>query len=166
MAGKQQGPHPRPMSDLVSGIIDPVLARRAGMTTGLIQSWCEIVGERLGACTRPERIRWERRGATDEPFEPATLVIACDGPNALLVQHQTAEIIARVNGFLGFAAIGRVRIVQKPLVADDRRATSSVRALSPDERRNIASRVAEVDDLGLREALERLGASVVASRRR
>ena len=34
---------------------------------------------------------------------------------ALHLQHETGEIIDRVNAFLGFNAIGRIRIVQKPV---------------------------------------------------
>ena len=51
----------------------------------------------------------------DDPFEPAVLVVACEGAAALHLQHETGEIISRVNAFLGFSAIGRIRIVQKPV---------------------------------------------------
>ncbi|MCB1418612.1 MAG: DUF721 domain-containing protein, partial [Notoacmeibacter sp.] len=72
------------------------------------------------ATSRPERIVWPRRASDDDPFEPATLVVACEGFAALALQHETNEVIARVNAFLGFAAIGRVKIVQKPVRAPEK----------------------------------------------
>ena len=104
-----------PVSDLASAILDPVLRKRAGISIGLVQSWDEIAGPRLAGHTRPEKIVWPRRMHEDDPFQPATLVIACEGFAALHVQHETGEIIGRVNAFLGFNAIGRIKIVQKPV---------------------------------------------------
>ena len=109
-----------PVADLAVALLDPVLRKRAGMTIGLVQSWEEIVGERLSATTRPEKIAWPRRMHENDPFEPATLIIACEGFSAVHVQHETGEIIARVNAFLGFAAVGRIKIVQKQVAAPAR----------------------------------------------
>ncbi len=63
---------PTPVSDLASAIIDPVLRKRTGVSVGLVQSWDEIVGPRLAAHSRPEKIVWPRRPHEDDPFEPAT----------------------------------------------------------------------------------------------
>jgi hypothetical protein len=142
MAGKPKSSNPIPVSDIASAILDPVLRKRAGISIELIQSWDEIVGSRLAPATRPERIVWPRRMSDADPFEPATLVIA----------------------FLGFNAIGRIRIVQKR-VADAVRHKPTLRQLSADEESKIAGTVTPIDDDGLREALQRLGRSVTASRK-
>ena len=93
-----------PVSDLASEILDPILRKRAGISIGLVQSWEEIAGPRLASHTRPEKIVWPRRMQEDDPFQPATLIIACEGFAALHVQHETGEIIGRINSFLGFNA--------------------------------------------------------------
>lgn len=155
---------PQPVSDLAGGVIDPLLRKRAGMTLGLVQSWDEIVGDRLAASTRPEKIGWPRRLSEDDPFEPATLVIACEGAAALRLQHETGEVIERVNAFLGFAAVGRVRIVQKP-VAPPAPARPRLRPLSGPETAKVDHLVTPIEDDGLREALARLGRSVLGSKR-
>lgn len=164
MTGKRRDGNAVPVSDLAVDILDPVLRRRAGMTIGLVQSWEEIAGERLAASTRPEKIAWPRRMSEDDPFEPATLVIACEGFAAVHLQHETGEIIARVNAFLGFAAIGRIRIVQKP-VAPPQKRRPRPRALDKAETQKLDRMVDGIEDDGLREALARLGRSVVAHRR-
>ena len=109
-----------PVSDLASEILDPMLRKRAGISIGLVQSWDEIAGPRLAGHTRPEKIVWPRRMQEDDPFQPATLIIACEGFAALQVQHETGEIIGRINSFLGFNAIGRIKIVQKPVRSSGR----------------------------------------------
>jgi hypothetical protein len=165
MAGKRQGWNAVPVGDVATAILDPVMRKRAGMSTALIQCWDEIVGEALAQRTRPERIAWPRRAGEDDPFEPATLVIACEGTMALRLQHQAAEIIGRANAFLGFAAIGRIKIVQKPVRQVGPPPRPSLRALTQGETARVASAVVPIDDEALRASLERLGRSVLASRK-
>ena len=164
MAGKAPFGNPVAVSDLLGGLLDPVLRRRTGISVGLVQSWDEIAGPRLAGFTRPERLAWPRRLHEDDPYEPATLVIACEGSRALELQHQTGEVIARVNGFLGFRAVGRIRIVQKPVARVEQRKKPAVRALGEAESRALAARVGAIEDEGLREALERLGRTVLGTR--
>lgn len=161
MAAKKPFGNPVPVSDVATGILDPVLRKRAGISIGLVQSWEEIVGQRLAASSRPEKIQWPRRMNEDDPFEPAVLVIACEGLAALHLQHQTGEVVSRVNAFLGFNAIGRIRIVQKPLTHAASKPRPVVRPLSGSEKAKLAGVVAPVEDEGLRASLERLGATIL-----
>ncbi|MET3793106.1 DUF721 domain-containing protein [Aquamicrobium terrae] len=165
MAGKPFAGNPVPVSDLATGILDPVLRKRAGISVGLVQSWEEIVGERLASSCRPEKIQWPRRMREEDPFEPAVLVIACEGLAALHIQHQSGEIIGRVNAFLGFAAIGRIRIVQKPLTGTTRKKPPTLRPLSEPEKAKLARTVGKIEDEGLRAALERLGETVLGRKK-
>lgn len=165
MTVKPRSGNARPVGDIATFILDPVLRRKAGISTGLVQSWEEIVGPRLADRTRPEKIVWPRRAGEDDPFEPATLIIACEGAAALHLQHETGEIIGRINGFLGFAAVGRIKIVQKP-VAPQRRTTPKPRPLSHDETARIAHSVGGIEDEALRASLEKLGRAVTATKRR
>jgi hypothetical protein len=165
MAGKGGYGNPVAVSDLASEILDPVLRKRTGISIGLVQSWEEIAGLRLAPHTRPEKIIWPRRMHEDDPFQPATLVIACDGPAALHVQHETGEIISRVNGFLGFAAIGRIKIVQKPVAGSPPRRKPQLRPLSEPEKARLAGTVGLIEDEELRASLERLGATILGVRK-
>ena len=154
-----------PVSDLASEILDPILRKRAGISIGLVQSWEEIAGPRLATHTRPEKIVWPRRMQEDDPFQPATLIMACEGFAALRVQHETGEIIARINSFLGFNAIGRIKIVQKPVQLAGRPQKPRLRSLSADEEDRIAGVVGGVEDEGLRGSLERLGRTILGSKK-
>ncbi len=150
-----------PVSDLASDILDPLLRKRAGISIALLQSWHEIVGDRLAGSTRPERIAWPRRLSEDDPFEPATLIVACEGGAALRLQHETTEVIGRVNAFLGFQAVGRVKIVQKPVRVDAARKRKPPAPLSPQGRMRLSAMTSAIEDPELRASLERLGANVL-----
>ncbi len=165
MAGKRWTGNPVPVSDLASAILDPVLRKRTGISVGLVQSWEEIVGPRLALNSRPEKIQWPRRMHEDDPFEPAVLVVACSGPAALDLQHETGEIIGRVNSFLGFNAIGRIRIVQKPVSRHAGPVRPRLRKLTDAEQSKIAGTVSLIEDEGLKASLEKLGATILASRK-
>lgn len=165
MAGKWRGGNAIPLSDLAIGILEPVLRKRAGISMGLIQSWDEIAGERLAARSRPEKIVWPRRARDDDPFEPAVLVVAAEGVAALHLQHETGEIISRVNAYLGFNAIGRIRIVQKPVSAAEQRRKPVLRKLSASEASHLSGAVSGIEDEDLRASLERLGKSVLGSKK-
>lgn len=166
MAPKKQTTYAQPLSDVASEILDPVLRRRTGISVGLVQSWEEIAGERLAALTRPERILWPRRLHEDDPFAPATLVVACEGMTALRVQHETGEIIQRINAFLGFAAIGRIKIVQKPVNSGVAKKRPALRPLSPSEENRISGTVEKIEDDGLRTSLANLGKTIMALKKK
>jgi hypothetical protein len=157
---------PAQISELAEGLLDPVLRRRAGMSLGLVQSWDEVAGQRIARSSRPLKIVWPRRAGDDDPFEPATLVVACEAAAALHLQHETTEIIARVNAFLGFAAIGRIRILQKPVADLGRPRRLPLPEIGAAEEARVAGLAGVIEDEGLRKSLEALGRSVMASRRR
>lgn len=165
MAGNRAFGNPVPVSDLASDILDPVMRKRTGISIDLVQSWEEIVGEALAARTRPERIAWPRRASDDDPFEPATLIVACESAAALRLQHETGEVIDRINAFLGFAAIGRVRIVQKPVAMTPKRKPPPPRPLTGAETARLAEVTTPIEDEALRAALKRLGASVIGAKK-
>lgn len=154
----------RPLADTASGVLDPVLRKRAGINLALLQSWEDIIGPALGPQSRPLKILWPRRAHEDDPFQPATLVIACEGFAAIRIQHETGEIISRVNAFLGFAAIGRIKIEQKPVpsAAPPRRMRQPVVDAASEKR--IEAVTSAIEDDGLRAALAKLGRSVIAGK--
>ncbi len=163
MAGKRRDRNPVPVSDLVTEILDPMLRKRAGISIGLIQSWEEIAGPRLAEHSRPEKIQWPRRMHEDDPFEPAVLVVACEGASAIYLQHETGEIIGRINAFLGFAAIGRIKIVQKPLTSTVAKPRPRPRPLTSGETTRLSETVGKIEDDDLRASLERLGATILGT---
>jgi hypothetical protein len=94
----------------------------------------------------------------DAPAEPATLVLRVEGPVALEIQHASDVIIARVNRYLGWNAIGRLALRQAPLRSRvDKKATAAPDAAALAE---VSGTLGAIADDDLRAALARLGATV------
>ncbi|MEM8749360.1 MAG: DciA family protein [Pseudomonadota bacterium] len=167
--GKNQGSNgrgPKPVGDLVSRLLDPVIERRAGMTTDLIAAWPDIVGERFCNVSRPEKFVWPAPTMANDDqdtFSPAMLVIACSGHHALFLQHDTTALIDRINGYFGFAAIDRVKIVQKQVVNQTKRGLQPLADVDGPSKERLSRLLEDVTDPDLRSALERMGRGVFSS---
>ena len=150
------------IAEIANGIFDPVLARRAGITTALLGSWDEIAGENFADCTRPEKIAWPRRdqGGDECGHRPGVLTIACEAARALFLSHAQGELIQRINGFFGYPAVAQIRIVQKP-VSRAHTQKKKPRKLEGEDARRLNAMMEGIDNDKLRQAVERLGTAVL-----
>jgi hypothetical protein len=147
----------RRLADLIGPCLAGAFKRHGFASTELVTHWDTIVGAEIAAHSEPLKITWPRQVDADDP-EPATLVLRCEGPAAIEIQHQTNVIMARINQFLGWRAIGRVTISQAPLA---RRPKPRPRpAVDAQEARRLADTMTGIADEDLRAALGRLGAAV------
>ncbi len=123
--------------------------------------WVEIVGERLARVSQPQKLTKGRGGAG------GTLELRVVGAAALLVQHQSADILSRVNLFLGEGAVDKLRIAQGPVKglstspADAKRSRRVIPPLAAGDEAELAASVEAAPD-GIREALARLGRAVLS----
>lgn len=150
-----------PLTALVGRIIDPVIAARGFANGDLIGAWPEIAGAAFAGWTEPERIVWPRGVAGKEP-PPGILYLKADGPRAIYLQHELPQIIERVNAYLGYAAIGQARIVQKPVATRRKPARPALRPLTGAAESHLSEALAALPDDPLRGALDRLGRGVFA----
>ena len=150
------------VTEVLSGLLEPVLARRTGMRLDLVRAWPELAGAEFAKTTRPEKIEWPRRRHEDDPFEPATLRVACEPSAALFFQHEQSAVIDRVNLFFGFQAVKRIKIIQKPVGQDAGPVTSEPEgALSIEDEARLSQMLSEIDDPDLKETLQKLGSGVL-----
>jgi len=156
------------ISEAANRLMDPVLAKKAGINTALIGAWDEIAGADFADCTRPEKISWPRRNGemTGERggVEPGVLTIACEGARALFLSHAQGELIQRINGFFGYPAIRQIRIVQKPVVSQHKFRRKPT-PLSAAEAARLTAMTSEIENDNLKAALDRLGRAVIGSRK-
>jgi len=146
------------VGEMLSGVLSEVLAKRSGMTLDLIASWEDIVGPDYADCTLPEKINWPRR-VDGGPFSPGSLTVACNGPKALFFQHETVQVLERVNHYFGFVAVDKIRNVQKPVLRKTKR-PSTGGSLPEEKRRKLEAVLAQIDDPKLRGRLEVFGKGV------
>ena len=165
LAHKRTRPGPRslPPAGRSLGKLLKDLDARFGQGPGALQArWREIVGPEIGRRTEPVRLIRSRTG------EAATLELRVAGAAALLIQHQTAEIMARVNLFLGDGAVGKLRIVQGPLQLTRPERPSPIRRRAPPLDAAVEAQLAQAMGLAadgpLKAALLELGRAVMRQR--
>lgn len=156
---KPRPQRPRPLADLVGQCLADSFKRRGFATTEIVTHWDDIVGPEIAARCEPMKIDWPRQHdrSGSEPAAPATLVLRVEGPAAIEIQHQAGAIMARLNQFFGWPAIGRITLRQAPL---RRRVRTPRPKLAADAVQAEAQRLSAVADDDLRAALARLGAAV------
>ena len=147
----------KPLSVLLSDVFSEAYAKQGFAARELVTRWAEIAGTEIAAHSQPLKMQWPRP-VEGQPQEPATLVLRVEGPMALEIQHSSDVILARVNRFFGWSAVGRLALRQAPLTRRAPRAPS--RAPDPKAVAEVAKTLSAVEDDELRAALARLGALI------
>ena len=163
LARRRTRPPPRPAPKAGQALAKTIRALDEKYGRGaqaLEPRWKEIVGERLARVTQPQKLTKGRGSAG------GTLELRVAGSAALLVQHQSAEIIERVNLFLGTGAVERLRIAQGPVrgLSDSPASPRRARALPPlpaDQDAALTQSVSAAPE-SLKDALTRLGRNVLS----
>ena len=116
-------PRPAPRAGKALQPLIKKLDEQFGRGAGALEPrWREIVGDRLARVTHPQKLIKGRGG------QPGVLELRVAGAAALLVQHQSEDILSRVNLFLGEGTVGKLRIAQGPVKPPAEPATRPRRA--------------------------------------
>lgn len=150
-----------PLARTVAELTTPLLGRRGLVEGRMMIEWPLIVGERIAARTRPERVSTRRRGDGDGTLQ----IRVASGAMALELQHETPQLIERINRYFGFRAIGRLRLVRGPLLAPPS-PPPPLAPPSPEAAAQIDTAVAGIEDMQLKQVLVSLGRCVHAPRAR
>jgi hypothetical protein len=145
---------------LLDRVLSPAARRRGFAEARLLSAWAEIVGPELAARSRPVRL-----AHPDGRFQPGVLHLHAAGAAALELQHQTPQLLERINGYFGRLAVARLRIVQAPL-PPPAAPEPPPPVLDAEGVRHVARSVAAVAEPELREALAALGRAVALAGRR
>tara|TARA_R110002124_G_scaffold80518_8_gene213058 strand:- start:1603 stop:2121 length:519 start_codon:yes stop_codon:yes gene_type:complete len=155
----------RPLADLIGATLDPICARRGFGSASLLSFWPDIVGPDYEASTFPESVNWpkrhDQRGA-DAAL--AVLTVRVLPSQALYFQHEIPQILERVNQFLGYQAIGRVRIVQGQFTLARPQVRAQSRPLTEAEAEKLEARLADIAEADLQLSLKRLGAAILTEK--
>ena len=147
----------RALSYLAPTLTDPLFRKRGFVEGRIPRDWAQIVGADLAKCCAPESLNFPR-GKRDG----ATLKIVALPGSALEIQHLSPQIIERVNGHFGWAAVARMTIRQGVLPKPPKSRRPVLRNLAEREKTAILDRVEVVRDPDLRARLAALGEAVKA----
>lgn len=141
----------RALSDLGQPIAKKALGGRALVVRELILGWRKAVGPDLARVTRPQSVSRARSGE-------ACLTLAVDPGSALAVQHDSSRLIDRINTFIGYQMIGRLRLIQQTIEAPpDEPIEAALPPVDPAKRQEIAAKLKNIRDPEARATLQELG---------
>ena len=144
------------VSDVAKGMIRPALSKRGFSETRILTEWDAVVGEKIAGLCRPMRLGYAAKEGIG-----GTLTVGSTGSSALEVQHLTPQIIERVNAHYGYRAVSRIRLVQIGAEAfEARQQRTEPPQPRPEAVKEIRETVTNVQDEGLRAALETLGRNI------
>jgi hypothetical protein len=144
------------LGSAASKVAAPVLGRRGFGEAQMVLEWASIVGEGLASDTQPVKLSFGRGERVD-----GTLHLRATSGAAPTVKHLEPVLIERINGFFGYRAVARLAIRQGPMPCPPPAKPPESRALTPAEERTLETRLAAIDDPGLREALAGLGRAML-----
>ncbi len=153
------------LADLVGKAMTPACRKRGFASVDIVAAWVDIVGERYGTRVQPDKLVWPRQPDRSDPEaapQPATLVVHTDGATALMLSHDSSQVIERINTFYGWAAVGRIKILQKPVQVKQAHERKPLRPLTDSEEQKLEKSLEGVENGRLRDALKKLGAQVIA----
>ena len=150
----------RPMAAELPRLIGKPLGKRGFGEGGLIAEWPAVVGEEIARHAAPLKLAFPR-GQRRE----GTLTLRATGAFATELQHMAPQLLERINGYLGYAAIARLKIEQGRLPTRLRSGMRQPAPLAPAEEQQMTSALQRIGDDNLRQALEGLGRAVKGLRR-
>lgn len=151
---------PESLARSVAAITRPVFGRRGLAEGSIVTRWPEIAGADVARRCIPEGIAFP-----PGQRQNGTLQIRVDGgPAAVELQHLSPILIERVNGYFGYPAVERIRLVQGPVPRRHHRPAPVSRPLDAAEETALAAMLATVTDPDLRRTLASVGRALILRR--
>ena len=157
----------RTAGDSTRATVKQVAGDRGIAQADILLRWREIVGEALSGHCLPVKVTYGANKSLG-----ATLTVQTDSGRAPEITHKQTVIIEQINRYYGYRAIGRLKVTQSTGMgrahgfAEDQ-ATFEGPSTEPTapQTREAAALTEGIESPGLRAALTRMGANVLAQSR-
>ncbi len=154
----------RTLATLMPKLTRPILGRRGFAEASVITEWATVVGSELAGNSQPEKLVFapgERIGGV--------LHVRVAGGVATELQHLEPQVVERINGYFGYRAVSRLKLLHRPpakLTDSQTKATASASDAVQQAELPKIRQLDEIEHTELRRALEKLGQAVAARNRR
>lgn len=148
----RRGGGPQALAVSLGKVARKALAHRNLAEQSLILDWPSIAGSDIACLCIPRGLTFQRR---DRRLD-GTLVLGVRAGQATRIQHLEPQLIARINGYMGYRAVARLRLQQgaPPAQGAERPAQEPPPAETAE---TAAGRQDSLPDPALSAALARLG---------
>jgi hypothetical protein len=155
------------LQSLLEEALEPTLKAKGFASAAIHMHWAEIVGAHLAPWSEPVSLRWPPRPPGADPEKArdgAVLTIKTEGAFALDLQHQTPQIIQRINGFFGWRCVEKLVLKQGPVRKGGEPKQRRKRELTVEASHQLDQMLQPVENPELKAALARLGVGVLGKR--
>lgn len=153
--------HATTLSKIMPSLTRKVTSKQGMLFGAMINDWTSIMGSYYSQIMVPVRISFPPKKKTG-----GTLWIKTTSAASMEIQQLQQQLIERVNGFFGYGAIEKFRIIHDSSALRHRQETvkKSTKHLSPKQQQDIqqqtTSTLKDIEDPELKAILERLGKAV------
>lgn len=146
------------LGQTISRLTGPVFVRHGLADGTIVRNWRLIVGDLIANHTAPEKITYPAKSETGGQLH---LRVSNSGI-ALQLQYLEPIILEKVNGYFGYSAVNKLRVLQGPLPEGPEEDTAwSPRPLTAPEEEQLTLELSEIEDPELRRSLENLGRAII-----
>lgn len=135
--------------------ITPVFKARGLMEGKIITHWPQVVGDKMARMALPEKITFPKGKRAE-----GTLHLTVTSAGALLLQYAQDLILEQINRFFGYKALSKLRMNHGLIPSQEPPSKVPPKLLSQKEKKWLKKQTSCVDDLELRENLEKLGKTI------
>lgn len=148
------------LSSSLNFVTNPIFKRRGFVENKIITDWDLIVGKDLGSCSTPKKISFAR----EQKANGVLHVEVYDSGIAMEMTYMEPVIIEKISVYFGYAAIKKLKIVQRPGGQFKVREEKEViqHKLSDEKKAVLDGYLDDIDDEELRAALSSLGQGVMS----
>jgi hypothetical protein len=154
-ADPPRGGGPKALADSLRKVTRRALGQRSLAEQSLILDWASIAGGDIARVCTPQGLTFQRR---DRRLD-GTLALRVAAGQATRLQHLEPQVIERVNGYLGYRAVARLRLLHGGTPDPGGREPAAAAPAAPGEGDRAPSDET-ISDPALRAALVRLGRAV------
>lgn len=156
-----------PVAKQVAATARAIFKARGFQQDHILRHWMEIVGPSLAVMSIPEKLAFprKRKDESNRRAEGGLLTVRVDGPAGLEFAHQEPQILERINGYYGYRAVTRLKLLQAPLPLPKVSKKRQITPLSVAEEEALLKRTANIASPTLKASLEKLGRNVLGSRK-
>ena len=135
------------------------LASHGFADADMVTRWPAIAGAQLAARCLPQRL------SSSKSEDGGTLTLLADDRAALELQHQTPQLISKINTYFGRPVVKKIKVIvgdiPQPFVP-----VPPPRPLTSAEEHALTESTATIEDPDLKAALRRLGRHALTKKRR
>jgi hypothetical protein len=157
----QKNAGPRAIGSLVGKSARAALVKRGFAQADILSNWASIVGPNLANYSSPEKLNYSRNTNKD-----ATLRVRVASGWGPEFQHFEPLILERINGFFGYRAVLKLKVIQAPISKTPAKKRMAPLSLTEQQKEWISETVRNVTDPDLKKRLVALGTSMLGSRNR